>query len=182
MSWAAKPRWDRAAPARSPSSDSSRNADRTRACRSCRRAPRDGHGKTASSRWDRIAAGGVSPGHVELAAAIEAHLANSRLAFRNGAAVPAGETAYAVIFQFFVERGSASRTCVIQDFSERRHGILYSYFIVAYLIAGGTTEVRSCPLGRPAAGFLRVCCWSQRSACCSMAAAWLRSHTQSKNC
>lgn len=42
---------------------------------------------------------GVSPGNEECATAVEADFADSGLAFRNGTAVAAGETAQAIVFE-----------------------------------------------------------------------------------
>ena len=55
--------------------------------------------------FDGIAlhSGGVSPGDVECAAAVEADFADAGLAFGDGAAVAAGKTADAVVVEFFVE-------------------------------------------------------------------------------
>ena len=50
-------------------------------------------------------AGGVSPGDIERAAAVEADLAYAGLAFGNGTAVAAGEAADAAVVQFLVEGG-----------------------------------------------------------------------------
>ena len=45
----------------------------------------------------------VSPGHIELAAAVVANFADARLALRDGTAVPASETADAVAVEFLVK-------------------------------------------------------------------------------
>ena len=45
----------------------------------------------------------IAPWNVELSAPIEANLAHSRLAFGNGAAVPASEAAYAIALNRFVQ-------------------------------------------------------------------------------
>jgi len=50
-----------------------------------------------------LRSGGVSPGNVERAAAIVADFAYAGLAFRDGAAVSAGEAADAVVVELFVE-------------------------------------------------------------------------------
>jgi hypothetical protein len=44
-----------------------------------------------------LRSGDVSPGNVELAAAVEADFADAGLAFGNGAAVSAGEAAQAIV-------------------------------------------------------------------------------------
>src|SRR5258708_1576929 len=58
---APKPHLARAAPAKSPSSDSTNSADRIPTFRSCRRARRNRREKKASSRWDRTALRRRSP-------------------------------------------------------------------------------------------------------------------------
>jgi len=63
----------------------------------------------------------VSPGHVEFAAAIEAHLADADLSIRDGTAVAAGETAYAIALDGLVEFALAD--VLIQNFSEGRQRI-----------------------------------------------------------
>jgi hypothetical protein len=58
----------------------------------------------------------VSPRDVERAALVEANLADSGLAFRDGAAVAAGKTADAIAFDGFVEFAFPDAT--IQDFTK----------------------------------------------------------------
>ena len=67
--------------------------------------------------------GGVSPGGVEGAGAIEADLANAGLAIGDRAAVSAGEAADAVVVEFFVERGGGFADVVIEDLTEGGHGV-----------------------------------------------------------
>jgi hypothetical protein len=70
--------------------------------------------------------GGVSPGNVEFAAAIEADFADSGLAFGDRATVPAGETAEAVVVEYFVEGGIGFAGFFVESGAEGRHG--WSYF------------------------------------------------------
>ena len=46
-----------------------------------------------------LGSGGVSPGNVEFAAAVEADFADSGLAFGDGTTMPAGEAAQAMVFK-----------------------------------------------------------------------------------
>ena len=97
---------DRAAPAKSPSSGNSRNADHSPACRSCRPVRRDRRGRTASSRWDRTARRRHIPRAQKRATLVVTNLADSGLTIGNGAAVTAGEAAYPVAVKFFVKSPS----------------------------------------------------------------------------
>jgi hypothetical protein len=45
----------------------------------------------------------IAPGHVERATLVEANFADTILAIRNGAAMPAGEAAHAIAIEFLVE-------------------------------------------------------------------------------
>lgn len=76
--------------------------------------------------FDGIAlhSGGVSPGDVERAAAVEANFADAGLAFGNGAAVATGKTADAIVVKFFVERGVGFADSLVQDIAEGGHGNL----------------------------------------------------------
>jgi hypothetical protein len=67
-------------------------------------------------------AGGVSPGDEEFSAAIEADFADAGLAFGNGAAVAAGETADAVVVEFFVERRICLADSLVEDVAQGGHG------------------------------------------------------------
>jgi len=73
--------------------------------------------------FDGIAlhSGGVSPGHVECAAAIEADFADAGLAFGNGTAVTAGKAADAMVVEFFVERRVRFADSLVQDVAEGGH-------------------------------------------------------------
>src|SRR5208282_4847034 len=66
--------------------------------------------------------GGVSPGHVERAAAVVADFADAGLAVGDGAAVSAGEAADAVVVELFAERGSGFADLGVEDVAERGHG------------------------------------------------------------
>ena len=66
-----------------------------------------------------LGSGGVSPGDVECAAAVIANFADSRLAFRDGAAVSAGEAADAVVLESFVESGVSFADSLVQNTAER---------------------------------------------------------------
>src|SRR5271154_49853 len=66
--------------------------------------------------------GGVSPRHVEGSAAVVADFADAGLTFGNGAAMTAGETADAVAFEFFVERGLRFADLLVEDVAEGGHG------------------------------------------------------------
>ncbi len=79
--------------------------------------------------FDGIAlhAGGVSPGNVERAAAVVADFADAGLAFGNGTAVAAGETADAVVVEFLVESGIGLANFAVEDVAEGGHGELWDY-------------------------------------------------------
>jgi hypothetical protein len=74
--------------------------------------------------WVALSSGGVSPGCVERAAAVEADFANAGLAFGNRAAVAAGKAADAVVTEFFVERGISLANFLVEDGAEGGHGNL----------------------------------------------------------
>src|ERR1700722_2051142 len=63
----------------------------------------------------------VSPGHVERSAAVVTHLADAGLSIRDGAAVPAGEAAYAIAIQLFVKIAFAHLP--INDLAESSHDV-----------------------------------------------------------
>ncbi len=91
------------------------------------------HAKTVSQRagmcveeglfLDGIAlhSGGVSPWHIERAAAIEADFAYTGLAFGNGTAMAAGKTADALMVELFVESGIRFANSAVQDVTKGRH-------------------------------------------------------------
>ena len=72
---------------------------------------------------DRIAlgSGGVTPRNVELAASVEANLADAGLAIGNRAAVATGETAQAVIFEFFDQARFGFANSFVEDGAEGGH-------------------------------------------------------------
>jgi hypothetical protein len=80
--------------------------------------------------FDRVAlgSGGVSPGDVEYAAAVIANFADSRLAFRDGAAVSAGEAADAVVLESFVESGVGFADSLVENGTEGGQREPLSYF------------------------------------------------------
>jgi len=65
--------------------------------------------------------GGVSPGDEERAAAVEADLADAGLTFGNRATVTAGETADAMVLEFFVERKIRLANSLVQNVAEGGH-------------------------------------------------------------
>jgi hypothetical protein len=65
-----------------------------------------------------LGGGGVSPGNVELAAAIEADFADAGLAFGDGAAVSAGEAAEAMVAKGFAERGVGCTNFFVEEGAE----------------------------------------------------------------
>jgi hypothetical protein len=76
-----------------------------------------------------LRAGGVSPGDVELAAAIEADFADAGLAIGNRATVAAGEAANAVVAEILDQRRFGFADALIQDFAQGgRHGNLLRLF------------------------------------------------------
>ena len=72
-----------------------------------------------------LGAGGVSPGNVERAAAVVADFADARLAFGDGAAMSAGETAHAVVLELFVEMGIGFTDLFVENGAEGGHGWFY---------------------------------------------------------
>ena len=73
-----------------------------------------------------LRSGGVSPGDVELAAAVVADLADAGLAFGDGAAVAAGEAADAVVVELLVESCVGFADSLVEDGAEGGHGGLLS--------------------------------------------------------
>ncbi len=73
--------------------------------------------------FDGIAlhSGGVSPGDIECAAAVEADFAYAGLAFGNRATVTAGKAADAAVVEFFVERRVRFADSLVQDVAEGGH-------------------------------------------------------------
>jgi hypothetical protein len=63
-------------------------------------------------------AGGISPRRVERTAAIEANLADTGLAFGNRAAMAAGKTSDAVVFEFLVENWISFANSLIEDVAQ----------------------------------------------------------------
>jgi hypothetical protein len=74
--------------------------------------------------FDGIAlhSGGVSPGDVEFATAVEADFTDSGLAFGDGAAVAAGEAADAVVTEILHEGRIGFADSLIEDVAEGGHG------------------------------------------------------------
>ena len=73
--------------------------------------------------FDGIAldAADVAPGSVELAAAVEADLADARVALGDGAAMAAGETADAVAVELLCELGRCFGDLLVEDLLESGH-------------------------------------------------------------
>jgi hypothetical protein len=69
-----------------------------------------------------LGAGGVSPGNVERAAAVVADFADSGLAFRDRAAMSAGEAAHAVVVEFLVENGIGFADSLVENGAGGGHG------------------------------------------------------------
>ena len=72
---------------------------------------------------DRIAlsSSSVSPRNEELTAPVVADFANTRLALGDGAAMSAGETAYAVVVEFLDESGFGFVDAFVEDGAECGH-------------------------------------------------------------
>jgi hypothetical protein len=68
-------------------------------------------------------AGGVSPGDVEFAAAVEPDLADSGLAVGDGATVSAGVAPDAVVADVFAEGRLGFADALIEDGAEGGHGV-----------------------------------------------------------
>jgi len=71
-----------------------------------------------------LRSGGVSPGHVERAAAVVADFADAGLAFGDGTGMSAGEAADAIVVELFVERGIGFPNSFVEDGAEGGHGSL----------------------------------------------------------
>ena len=108
--------------------------------------------------FDRVAlhAAHVAPGHVELAAAIEADLADARQAVGDGTAVAAREATHAVSVKLFVEVSLADVR--VQNFAKchvgRCHEALNLYFTPATAFkenAAAATKGKEINLARPLA-------------------------------
>ena len=73
-----------------------------------------------------LSSGGVSPGNVEFAAAVEADFADSSLAFGDGTAMPAGEAAQAMVFQVLDQARVSLADLRVEDCAEGRTPYVYS--------------------------------------------------------
>ena len=69
-----------------------------------------------------LGTGGVSPRDKECATSVVADFADSRLAFRDGTAMSAGEAAKAIVLEFFVEMGIRFTDSFIEDTTQCGHG------------------------------------------------------------
>jgi hypothetical protein len=67
-----------------------------------------------------LGSGGVPPGNVEFAAAIEADFANAGLALGDGTTVSAGEAAEAMVVEFLVKRGIGFTDAFVEDGAKSR--------------------------------------------------------------
>ena len=76
--------------------------------------------------WVALGSGGVSPGDVERAAAIEADFADSGLAFGDGAAMSASEAAHAIVVELLVECGIGFADLLVEEGAGGGHGWFYS--------------------------------------------------------
>src|SRR5580658_7602438 len=72
--------------------------------------------------WVALGSGGVSPGDVERAAAVVADFADSGLAFGDGTAMSASETADAVIVELLDECGIGFADLLVEEGAEGGHG------------------------------------------------------------
>jgi hypothetical protein len=68
-----------------------------------------------------LRAADISPGNVELAAAVVADFADARLAFGDGATVSAGEAAEAIVFEFLAESRIGLADADVEDVAEGGH-------------------------------------------------------------
>jgi hypothetical protein len=73
--------------------------------------------------FDGIAlhSGGISPRHVESAATVKAHLADSGLPLGNGTAVAAGKAADALIAEILVERRIGFADSLVENVPQGGH-------------------------------------------------------------
>jgi hypothetical protein len=76
-------------------------------------------------------AGGVSPRNVQLASAVEADFADSRLALGDWALMAAGEAADAILAEIFDERRIGFAGSLVEDFTQGGHGTSCVYFSAA---------------------------------------------------
>jgi hypothetical protein len=92
---------------------------------------------------DRIAlgSGGVAPRDIEFAAAVVADFADSGLAFRDGTAMSARETAEAIVVELLVESGFGFTDSFVENTAEGGHGDLV--LILTRLYCGGFNKVRA---------------------------------------
>ena len=79
--------------------------------------------------WIALHAADVSPGYIQLAAAIEANFADTELAFGNRAAMATGVAAHPVAIEFFVEIAFAD--ILLEQLAEGSHGDSCIYFSAA---------------------------------------------------
>src|SRR5665213_4339588 len=99
----AEPRHEgREAPARSPSSGSRNNENRSPACRSCKRSTTIRVEERLLLNWVTLYPADIAPGGVERSAAVEADFTNPGLPVGDGAAMSAGIAANPVAVQFIV--------------------------------------------------------------------------------
>jgi len=75
-----------------------------------------------------LGAGGVSPGYVERAAAVVADFADAGLAFGDGAAMSAGETAHVVVGELLVQGGIGFVDSLVENGAEGGHGLPQGLF------------------------------------------------------
>lgn len=68
-----------------------------------------------------LGSGGISPGNIEFAAAIEADFANPGLALGDGTTVTAGEAAEAIVVEFLVKRGIGFADAFVEDGAKGGH-------------------------------------------------------------
>lgn len=83
----------------------------------------------------------ITPGNVELTAAVEPDFAHTGLAVRDGAAVAAGEAPHAIAVELFIEL--ALTDVFIKDVSKARHN--------SWLLGAPPVKRYSTPLVRPKA-------------------------------
>jgi hypothetical protein len=102
--------------------------------------------------WVALSSGGISPGDVERAAAVEADFADSGLAFGDGAAMTASEAAHAIILELLEERGIGFADLLVENSAEGGHVELWVYSNAGECERGSVVET-SCGACAGACGY-----------------------------
>src|ERR1700686_875118 len=173
--------WDRAEPARRPSSDTTPYEDRSPACRNCKRARRDGHGRTASFQWDRIASRRCSPTERKVYRRGYSGLCRRRVGLREWDSSDRRKSSELDCSRVFRRAKRRPRGLVRRGWYAGWARLCF-YFSADGSVMALDLGLQTSDLGPeissgtqwPAKGFLAMCCCNQRSACCSMTAACLR--------